>query len=397
MLPSAGALVCGVDVAEGDIGELRDAFEAAEDAPAGCEEWEIRISGTFSVTPAAGPLVHEEAVALRVVGPAGGTARIEASGDGTRLIDALDGGRLTVERVVLAGGSVQGLEVVPPVVDDFIAFGGAILGDVVELIDSEVIGSSADAGGAVFATGVRAERTSFVENGALGDIAEGGAIRATGSVTLVNATFAGNVAGKGGAVWLAGGASLDATFVTFRANTATAGADLHVDAAPDDLFRLRGVLFGGTTSGASCGGDGFPSDPSSIDVQGSFAVDGSCTGVTEVSGPLTFTTVPFLAGTTPLPVPDGGPASIGQVACGAGWPAVDQRGVARPQGDTCDAGAVEREVVVVPPPPPPPPVPPVPDTQPEPATEAVVGGPVPTSVPAGDGTCADGCPTFGSG
>ena len=392
-MPSTGSPGCGVDVAAGDIDALREALEDADDTAteAGCTTWEIRVSGTYIVTPAAGPLVHEEPVALRVVGPAGGTARIEADGVGTRLIDALDGGPLTLERIVLAGGSVEGV-----VGDDL---GGAVLAGVVHLVDSELIGNTAAGGAAVYADEVHADRVSFVQNSTpTGDGARaGGAIAATGAVTLTNVTFVENFAVAGGAVWLGPGALLDAKFVTFWDNQADgdeAGADLHVAAVPAGAISLRAVLFGGAASGTSCGGAGFPDDADDLDVEGSFAVDSSCTGVTEVSGPLTFTTVPFLAGTTALPVPDGGPASIGQVACGAGWPAVDQRGVARPQGDTCDAGAVEREVMVVPPPPPPP-LPPVPEPQPEPEPEAVVEGPVPTSVPAGDGTCADGCPAFG--
>ena len=406
VLPSAGAPGCGRNVVASDTADLRDAFRDAHDdaADADCATWELRISGTYLIepggSPGAGPLFHETPfegtpLALRVVGPVGGTARIEADGDGTRLIDALDGGPLTIERVVLAGGSVEGLVPAPGVVDNFIAFGGAILADAVELIDSELTDNTADVGGAVFATEVRAERTSFIDNRVLGAIAQGGAIRATESVTLVNVTLTGNIAKEGGAVWLPAGEPFDATFVTFRGNSATAvdgGADLHRGLAGGGAVSLRGVLFGGVadgSAGASCGGVALPSVADGLVREGTFATDASCGEVTVLDAVPSFATVEFRPGMTDLPVPDGGPVAVGEVACDGGWPAVDQRGVARPQGDGCDAGAVER--IVAPDPDP------GPGPEPEPApVEAVVDGPVPTLVPAGDGTCADGCPALSS-
>ena len=395
--PSTGAPECAVKVPAGDTAALRKAFDDVQDDAddAGCTTWELRIAGTYVLDPDDGPLWHEADVPLRVVGPADGTARIAAGGAGTRLIDALDGALLTLERLVLADGSVASVGG-----DDV---GGAVLADAVELIDSELIDNSATEGGAVYAREVQANRVSFVGNGAVGGAGEGGAIRATARVTLVNVTFVDNSATEGGAVWLLGSGSLTATFVTFVGNSATAsGADLYVDDAPGERLQLRGILFGGTGSGLSCGGDGFPDDADDLDAVDSFAVDESCAGVTGGVDPLTFTTVPFLPGTSDLRVPDGGPVAIGQVACGG--VTVDQRGVARPQGETCDAGAVERVVTGV-------------TEEPEepeddggssggpsgggtsgPADVAPVDevpdGPVPTSVPAGDGSCADGCPAF---
>jgi hypothetical protein len=72
---------------------------------------------------------------------------------------------------------------------------------------------------------------------------------------------------------------------------------------------------------------------------------------------------------------------------------LDQRGLARPQGEAkrCDAGAVEREVPVV-----------TGSTDDDdddgdgngesPVTTTGTVPPVPNRIPAGDGGCADGCP-----
>ena len=411
---SLGAGACGFAIDASDSDSAKEAGDTliaqvfAAD-PTDCTVFRVELAGTFELDDT---LLWDFTEPLTLAGPAAGT------GDPARLVAVTSGapgsdvthrmltaepaapgdtvGKVTIERLVLTGGAVQSVG------DDL---GGAVLADVVELIDSELIGNSAVGGGAVAARDVRAVRTSFVENGAVTGAPQGGAIHATEKVTLVNVTFVDNVAGEGGAVWLPASGQLDATFVTFVGNSVTtvgAGADLHLGLTGSGTVTLRGVLFAGVddeSDGPSCGGVALSATGMTLEVDSVFeAVDDpadlSCDGVTPTIGPLALTTVPFLAGTTALPVPDGGPASIGQVACGAGWPAVDQRGVARPQGDTCDAGAVEREVVVVPPPPPS--VPPAPDPQPEPAPEAVVGGPVPTSVPAGDGTCADDCPGFGS-
>ena len=407
----SSATVCGTDVAAGDVAALRAAFASAQaDATtAACVTWEMRLSGTYTVAPADGPLVHGGAVTLRVVGPAGGAATITASGSGTRLIDASDGGRLVLARLVLTGGAVEG---VPGGVGGD-NLGGAVRADVVHLLDSVLEGNSAVGGGAVHAREVLAERVAFVDNAALTGPAQGGAIRATEKVTLINVTLADNLAAQGGAVWLPATGTLDATFVTFRGNEvseAFAGADLHLGLTGSGSVRLRGVLFAGVddfSDGPSCGGVALSASGMTLEVDGSFEVvddvlDLSCDEAAPIVGPLTLTTVPFLGGAAALPVADGGPAALGAVACGAGWPADDQRGVARPQGTTCDAGAVERIVTSTPPEPPEPPGtdpdddPPVTsgsaDAGAEPSGEEVVGGPVPTSVPAGDGACADdGC------
>jgi hypothetical protein len=443
--PSSGAGTCerSVDAdaivdAGGDPADAEDALidallDAADGvADDGCEDWTVELAGTFLLTD---ELVWDVAVPLHLVGPAGTTARLQAVGP-SGLVGGGPGGVavdhrillvdtlptevvVTLERLVLAGGDVS----LGPVGDDE---GGAVLADVLHLIDVELIGNRAVAGGAVSTADLRAVRTSFVGNEAELVVGDGGAVLAFGDVELENVTFVGNVAQRGGALWMDRAGDLSATFVTFHDNEATdggaggagpGGADLHLAEAfgtGTGTITLRGVLFGGTaadSNGPACAGDvTFDAAGGSPIWTGSFERVRSVGGVAEAAscgGPagsvleaLTFGTVAFLPGTSPLLEPAAGSATIGAVTCGDGWPATDQRGVTRPQGDACDAGAVERVALT---------------TEPEEEEEeesggepgggtpgggtpgvsgpaAVVGGPVPTSVPAGGGACAAGCP-----
>jgi hypothetical protein len=400
------------------------ALAAAEDGVEdhGCEGWTVELTGTFLLTD---ELVWVTPVPLTLVGPDGGTARLEAVGDGSTVSHRIltvdtwpDEVTVTLERLVLAGGDVAG--------NTGDNDGGAVLADVLHLVDVELIGNRADRGGAVSTADLRAIRTSFVGNEAEVGAGEGGAVLASVEVVLENVTFVANVARSGGAVHMdvidgTTGARFDATFVTFLDNEASdpgGGADLFLSADTEvDLpIVLRGVLLGGVEAGSqpSCGGDRFDAPVTDLTWTASLATDASCGGPAGSVIPRpTFTTVPFLTGTTHLPVPTGEWAGLDAVACDGTWPTVDQRGLHRPQGEegACDVGAVEREVL------------PAEDPTDEDADEdaeedaeeeaeedttvpdaqqgsgsddgtagPVVAGPVPTSVPAGGGGCADGCP-----
>ena len=397
---SAGSGICvrSVDAAAAGAGAEAALASALGDAAAGvrvdgCSDWTVGLDGTFVLTD---DLVWDVAVPLRIVGPAGTTARLEAAAGAQHRLLTVDTFPATVavtlERLVLAGGNVA----FAGSMDDQ---GGAVVADDLRLIDVELIGNAAGEGGAVLTGDLHAVRTSFVRNEAEFGGGQGGALGAVGDVVLDNVTFAGNVADEGGAMFLdlsVGGGTLTATFVTFldnEASVAGSGADMHLDAAGSaPLVTLRGVLFGGTGSGSNadaCGGTyDLGGAGAGLTWTDSFVTDASC-GAPEVSVLPAFDTVAWLAGTSPLPRPGADSPSVDAVACGDGWPTTDQRGVTRPQGDACDAGAVER-IAVAPPAPDPAPDP-VPSPDPEPAAEVPPEGPVPTAIPAGGGACADGC------
>ena len=389
-LPSRGSADCSATVTAGADPDaaLRGALAAAPAAAVAddCADWTIHLSGAF---PLSAELVWGTDLPLRLVGPADGTARIDVSagfGD-HRILRVATTRRVTLERLVLAGGDVSGAAAGA---DE----GGAVHARDLRLIDVELTGNAAVAGGAVLTVDLTAIRTTFVGNTAESLVGEGGAVLATGDVVLENVTFLRNRAKLGGAMLLdLSDGSLHATFVTFRDNaafTADGGADLHLfaDDPGGSVVTLRGVLLGGvltgiapdTSTGPSCAGDsGILVARTGFTWTDSLASDASCGApVGSVIARPEFTTVTWLAGMTALAAPVAGSAPIDLVACGVGWPGTDQRGTTRPQGTAgrCDAGAVERIVV----------------TSggedsgsvEEPEAEAA-GGPIPTSIPAGGG------------
>ena len=397
--PSSGeTCVRSVDAGSPAVSPAADLADALDDAIGTsvnntCSAWRVELTGTFPLTQS---LEWDEPIPLHLIGPAGTAARIEGVGTDHRLVTLglnAAGAAMTLERLVLAGGDVSAVATAG---DDE---GGAVLAEVLQLIDVELIRNNAVIGGAVSTFDLTATRTSFVGNSAALGIGDGGAVYALGDVTLTNVTFVDNLAKSGGAVSIDGtvtGASLTATNVTFRGNKADdvgGGAHLHLVGTDAQLpVTLRGVLLGavgGTSTGPSCAGTRFAANPA-ITAEHSLAAQAGCgTTVDAAIAGITYDTVPFLTGTTDLVLPSGAWAGLDAYACDPanGWPTTDQRGLARPQGAAglCDVGAVEREYVA--------PAPPPPASDPEPEPVVITEGPVPTSVPAGGGGCADGCPS----
>ena len=364
-----------------------------------CTAWRVDLAGMFRLTDT---LEWLDPVPLTMAGPDGGTARLEADDDDGSVDHRLltvdtfpDTVTVTLERLVLAGGDVSGL------VDDGLGSieGGAILADDVALVDTLVTGNRADVGGAVSTFTLEATRTTFTGNEAELGTATGGAVAAYGTVTLENVTFTSNVAGEGGALWVdlsVADDDLTATFVTFSGNEAsdaTSGAALHVDGVGDtSQVTLRGVLLAGPGDGSTAGACGGPEDLAAdgapLTWTDSVATDLTCGSPATIDAP-TFTSTAFRTGMGDLLLPAADSEAIDSVTCGDGWPSTDQRGLARPQGDACDAGAVEREVVEESESEPEPEPEPAPDPDPAPEPDAVPEAPpVPTEVPAGGGACA---------
>jgi hypothetical protein len=252
------------------------------------------------------------------------------------------------------------------------ARGGAIAADRVILVDVELDANTADEGAGLDVFELSATRTTFVANGALGAPGTGGAVRASGDVTLVNSTFSANRARVGGSVWMAGATSptLRATFTTFASVAADhGGAHLHAEVSGGGSvgIALRGSVLTGVTSldppdaadATACAGFiAARGDGGSVD---SLSVDTSCgEGVVHLVSP------PGLAPLPSTPVGGTGPAGTGirarvhapgadsplvdRVDCDASWPATDQRGQTRPfpAGGRCDIGAVELAIAAGP-------------------------------------------------
>ena len=376
---------------------LLDRASTSADPAADCATWTLRLEGEFLLTS---QLEYRGAPTLHLAGSRRSAPAVLAArgAEGHRVLAVLSpASSVQLTDLVLRDGRARGaapdgaggavvvetqLGVVSEVRATRVALrgndasrGGAIAADRVVLVDVEVDGNSADEGAGLDVFELSATRTTFVANDALGAPGTGGAVRASGDVTVVNSTFSANRAQVGGSVWMAGAASptLRATFTTFASVAADhGGAHLHADAGHAGMVTLilRGsVLAGaerldpqgvmqGVTQPAACFGFVATSGPGgSVD---SLSSDTSCgDGVTLLGGPPGLSPLPGAAvgGTGPvvtgvdarvhLPAADS--PLLDRVDCDASWPTEDQRGIARPfpASGRCDAGAVEVEVVLL--------------------------------------------------
>jgi hypothetical protein len=155
-VPSAGSGACVRSIDAGAHGTaaaaeaaLIDALADADDGVSqdGCTAWRVDLVGTFLLTS---DLEWTTPVPLHLAGPAGGTARLEVQGSpppvgATHRVLTVDTFpaevEITLERLVLVGGDVSRVDG-----DDA---GGAVLADVLRLIDVELRGNEAVSGGAV--------------------------------------------------------------------------------------------------------------------------------------------------------------------------------------------------------------------------------------------------------
>lgn len=258
----------------------------------------------------------------------------------------LNDGTLRLERVVVRD-NVQ--PATGPASFD-LGGGGIYNGDgaTLELIDSTVSDnvSTNQPGGGVygfFNSTVTITRSTISGN-LSGDVA--GGLRSLGDVVVVNSTFSGNTstAWHGGAVFATDGSVSisNSTIVDNRAPAGTAGGLMVATfGAPVAVSIADNVI--ADNGSFNCQIEGAPTAAVLTSLGGNVVSDASCApvaadvivgaggaGVTELAdhgGPTS--THSLLAGSAAID------AAVG--AC----PATDQRGVARPQGTACDAGAVE--------------------------------------------------------
>jgi hypothetical protein len=246
---------------------------------------------------------------------------------------ATGGGAIQVTGIGLnvSGSTFTGNEVT----DD----GGAILGagGIVTITSSTFTGNIAHGDGGAVATGsgnLTVDASTMVGNQAGGN---GGAVAAGGPAYLVNSTFRGNAADVAGGMFHSP-ALVGIRHVTATRNSAPAGA--HVAS--------QGPLTTGRTVYAEPQGGGSACELINATASEGYnrASDGSCqltAGTDQVSATLVLGPLADNGGPTPTLLPGAGLADvIPEVDCD---PLVltDQRGLARPQGDGCDIGAVDIE------------------------------------------------------
>jgi len=169
----------------------------------------------------------------------------------------------------------------------------------------------------------------------------------SGPLKLINVTIAGNsTTGTGGGIDASECDRVDLAFVTITANRASQGGGFY-SRGNGQWKRLKGVILAGNTAdeGLDCYG---PMTSAGGNVIGNGAncditpQDSDVIGVDEVLAPRDTTAFIY-----PLVV--GSPALDRVTDCtdfDGNVVEVDQRGIRRPQGAACDAGAVEREIPV---------------------------------------------------
>lgn len=237
-------------------------------------------------------------------------------------------GRLRVWRSTFTGNSAQE--------------GGGILNQLTtSIVNTTFTGNRADiyGGGAlVNAAGtMKVARTTFVRNTGPG----GGAIDNDAATTVTDSTFYGNMAGANGGGAVVNFGTITITHSTLSGNSAPYGADVYNFSGHTTSIGSS-ILAQGMGGGGNCGGQSPVTDLGyNIDTGASC---GFSAGAHSMSG--TQPRLEALAGnggpTQTLALPPRSPA-INKIPAGAAGcqRSVDQRGVARPQGGSCDIGAYE--------------------------------------------------------
>ncbi len=250
--------------------------------------------------------------------------------------------------------------------------------------DSQVSGNTAHVGGAgIYTDSGLLTVTNSTISGNTAVSSFGGGVLNGAATNITSSTISGNAAAGGGGLFDGGSARMMVTNSTISGNTST-GGDGGVTAVNSGTVLVTSSTVTNNGSAGLFAGSG-----ASITLKNSLIAD-SCLG-TIVSGDYNldsgsscgFTQPHDLRNTNPLLVPlqvnapgstathalRGGSPAVDRGGTSAnGCPAIDQRGVSRPQGSACDIGAYE----LIPPNPAPPPRP-----------GPVLGPPPPAPLPPG--------------
>ena len=173
----------------------------------------------------------------------------------------------------------------------------------------------------------------------------GGIFNASGTATLTNSTISGNSAIVGSGIVNDMGATLNASFVTVANNTGGPGVRNLWFQSGSGTINIKNSIVADNPAG-NCAND---SGATFNSQGGNFASDNSCPGFTQSSS-LNLQPLANNGGPTQTHALGAGSAAIDAAAdCNlsnppGGTASTDQRGVARPQGSQCDAGAFERAV-----------------------------------------------------
>jgi hypothetical protein len=281
-------------------------------------------AGTYNINPQLGALVL---TGDKLTG-AGARLTILDGGLVTRVIAATNDGQVAsqVSRMTIRRGAVAGVSTAE-------IGGGISVSGTLGLVNSHVVGNSADDGGGIgLASGANLVMVGSTVAGNVANTANGGGIYSAneGIVGVTNSTISGNNAdGMGGGIYAGGGTNVLLTNATVATNQAATGKAVF---AGDPSF--ANTIIAGT-------GGGLCSLTGTITSNNTLAQDNTCglTGTGDIQG--------VDPGLGALANNGGetdtrsiGPASLAVNHGGASCQTTDQRGFARPAG-ACDIGAFE--------------------------------------------------------
>ncbi len=216
-------------------------------------------------------------------------------------------------------------------------FGGT---GTVTITNSTISGNSAqNDGGGIWNGGTLTITNSTISGNSTQD--NGGGIWNGETLTITNSTISGNSAQHdGGGIF--SNDTVNASFVTIANNTgSTTGAGGIYLAG--GTFNIKNSIVANNTGGPNCAGSG------TLSASGvNFATDSSCTGFTQVtSAQLNLQPLANNGGPTQTHALGSGSVAIDAVTdctnLSGNQVTTDQRGVSRPQGTRCDAGAFEAQ------------------------------------------------------
>jgi predicted outer membrane repeat protein len=264
---------------------------------------------------------------LTINGP--GASNLTINGNGTVQLFQVTGATFTLQNLTLANGNSTNN-----------GGGGGALSDnpasITTITGCVFSGNTAiGAGGAIFATGAMTiSNDLFSGNSA----AIGGAIANSSTLTLTNVILNGNSAQFGGGIFNGGGSStiINATIAGNSATTQGGGIDI-----AGGTLNLENSIIANNTS------------PSGPDIFGT-AISQGYNLVKDITSTTFTTTAGDITGSDPLLgalADNGGPTRTMALLSGSpaidtgtcfGAPTADQRGMTRPQNSLCDMGAYER-------------------------------------------------------
>ena len=304
--------------------------------------------------------------AITIVGN-GAIIQRDAGAPAMRIFYVESGGSLTMQNLSLMNGQTAGAAV----------FNEGLL----TIVGSTIGNNSGGSAGALENYGaLTIDQSTFTDNSASGG--KGGALYTSGTVTITRSSFLTNSAQDGGAIYAHEGAVISIGNSTFSGNTATAasgdgggGALVTVLFAPDfapdvtivnSTFSGNSAFSGGaikvgfgsvtlqntiltdSPAGGNCAGSAFFGIPRNTTSLGhNLSSDGTCGGDASDlinTDPLLDSLADNGGATQTLALLPGSPAiDAGDAGACAAAPIndIDQRGVSRPQGASCDMGAFE--------------------------------------------------------